>query len=128
MTDYVGDRFGALASAGHVIGPNGEQLPVKYACLTQSAAGNDELVAAVAGARIRVLGWVISRADSGAHMLQSFDGSTYTAITGSNTVAGLDVAPVSPLGWCETLSGESLVLTTTVKASITLAYVEYPGT
>ncbi len=96
-----------------------DKLEVKYAVIETAAlgaAGNEELIAAVTGKKIRVLAIL-------AHPSQASEGtlrSATTAITGSIDVGtGNDglMLPFNPVGWFETVAGENLDLLNTIAAT-----------
>lgn len=84
--------------------------PVKRAVIAATTTGDNTLVAAVTGKRIRVLSVVMSV--SGALSARFESGAGVTALTGvmplaANTVLQLDH---NPLGWFETAAGALLNL------------------
>lgn len=111
-------------------------LTPKFAVVGASSSGNNELVAAVTGKRIRVLAVAIVGAGTavGAYFRTSSGGA---AIFGSSSSpipidksgaagpAGL-VLPFNPIGWMQTASGEALGLNLSAAQAVTggLVYVE----
>lgn len=79
------------------------------------AAADTELVAAVAGKKIRVNGFILTN-DAAATVKMSFvsDGSSDTEILSFNTSPAGTLAPIvappTPYGYCETARGEALDL------------------
>ena len=97
------------------------QLPVKFAKIDTAASA--DLIAAVTGKKLRVLGLVLVTASSVTVKLQS-GGST--DLTGAMTVAGVMVWPAAPFGYVQTNAGEKLnvVLGGAVQTSGGIVYVE----
>lgn len=88
---------------------------VKYAVIDATATGDNTVVAAVTGKKIRVLSFIISSSADAGGKFQSdnvsdtdITKSLFTLIAGNNTI----VAPFNPGGWFETLAGEALLFDT----------------
>ena len=107
---------GARVEAAHqsaVIGVNGADVTPKFANIAVASSGDNTIVAAVSGKKLRVLnGFMIAAGDVDAYFV---DGAN-TAKVGDGT-NGMDLAansgftlPFSPVGWFETGSGQSLDL------------------
>lgn len=87
------------------------QLPytIKRAAIVASSSGDNVLVAAVSGAKIRVLAMEISASGAVNGKLQS----NTTDLTGLHYFAAAGdvwLLPYIPGGWCETVAGEKLDL------------------
>lgn len=97
---------------------------VKYAAISGAASGNNTLVAAVAGKKIRVYNIVLISAGTMTVKFQSAAGGT--DLTGAMTVAaGTGFAPgFDPTGHFETVAGEllNLVLSGATQASGWMKY------
>jgi len=108
---------------------NVNEIPqgVKFAVINKSGATTSQIVAAVSGARIRVLGYVLSA--SGAATLTWITG-TSTAISGGLEFVGAALVPFSagfnPVGHFQTEIGERLALSSdaAVDADGHLVYIE----
>jgi hypothetical protein len=91
-----------------------------------AASGNNTLVAAVAGRKIRVLSAVLVAAGTVSPKFQSGTGAT--DLTGAMPMVanGVIVLPFNPEGWAETLAGALLNLNLNVAISVTgvITYVE----
>ena len=77
--------------------------------IDHAASGDNEIVAAIAGRKIRVMGFVAIGA--GAVNVRFESGASGTALTGQMTIAGAGgqiEAQYNPLGWFETAEGQSL--------------------
>ncbi len=88
---------------------DGVHRPVKRAIIDKATAATHEIVAAVAGKKIRVLGFYAVAAGA---VVATWKSAT-TAVTGAMTMAtGVAVhAPPAGFGWFETAAGEALNLT-----------------
>jgi hypothetical protein len=100
---------------------------VKRAVIDAATLGDNTIVAAVAGKKIRVLSCIIVM--TGTAVTLRFESATGgTALTGQMTPSqgGGFVLPHNPLGWFETLSGEllNLELGGAQSADGVLVYVE----
>lgn len=84
---------------------------VQYAAIAAAASGDNTLVAAVAGQRIRVHSLVLV-ASGGANSARLESGAGGDALTGVMDIAdnGQLVLPHNPAGWCETDAGDLLNL------------------
>lgn len=100
---------------------------VQYAVVAAASAGDNTLVAAVTGKRIRVVGLVLV-ASGGANSCRLESAASGTALTGvMDLIAdGQLVLPFNPSGWCQTLVAELLNLELSAATSVAgvLAYVE----
>ena len=102
-------------------------ISVKFAKIAASSNGNNTLVTAVTGAKIRVLAYNLSAAGAVNAKFQSAAGGTdltglkYFAAAGDNLVA-----PFSPEGWFETVAGELLNLSLSAGVAVggELVYAE----
>lgn len=79
----------------------------KYAAVTGATSGNNELVGAVAGKKIRVLALAVVPASGVAFRLESGAGETALSGVMTLTTAGF-VWPHNPDGWTETAAGAAL--------------------
>lgn len=102
--------------------------PIQYAAINATATGDNTVVAAVAGKKIRVLSFIISSsADSGGQFQSdagsdtALTGNLFTLIAGSGTV----VAPFNPGGWFQTLAGEGLLFDTGSDADDVTGCISY---
>ena len=79
-----------------------------YAVIDDASSGDNTIVAAVPGAKIRVLAVFLMAADAVTVRFES--GAGGTALTGQMNVAanGGFVLPYNPAGWCETGVGALL--------------------
>lgn len=90
-------------------------MPIKsvpqYADIEAATAGDNTLVAAVAGKKIRVLAAVLV-ASGGANTARFETDAAGTALTGQMDIAadGQLVLPLNGFGWFETVAGELLNL------------------
>ncbi len=85
-----------------------EDQPISRAVIAVSGSGNNTIVAAITGKRIRVLAFVLTM--TGTAVTARFeDGAGGTALTGpmTQTQGSTIVAPFNPLGWFETLQGDA---------------------
>ena len=103
------------------------QSDALYAVIDDATSGNNTLVAAVAGKKIRVLGFFLVSA-AGAVTARFESDADGTALTGQMTMSatGSTVAPgFNPLGWFETVAGELLNLELSAGVSLdgALTYV-----
>lgn len=100
---------------------------VQYAAVAAATAGNNTLVAAVAGKRIRVHALALV-ASGGANTVRLESDADGTALTGQMDIAdnGQLVLPHNPAGWCETVAGELLNLELSAATAVAglLAYTE----
>lgn len=86
--------------------------PIKFAMIDDVAtAGDNELVAAVSGKKIRLLS-LVAIASGGANTLTLESGTDSGELSGAMDLAadGQLVLPHNPCGWVETVAGESLNL------------------
>lgn len=99
---------------------------VKYAVIDAATLGNNTLVAAVAGKKLRVLAFFLVASGAVTARLQS--GAGGTALTGQMVMAanGVLSVPFNPEGWCETAAGALLNLELSAAVSVdgALTYVE----
>lgn len=103
----------------------GQQSEPLYAVIDHAVSGNNTLVAAVAGKKIRVLGFVLVSAGTVTARFESAaDG---TALTGQMTLAVNTVVSsgYNALGWFETVAGQLLNLELSAAVSVdgVLTYV-----
>lgn len=108
-----------MTASGTVVTP-------KFAVIDAAAAGDNTLVAAVAGKKIRVLALFVVAAGTVNVRLES--GASGTALTGQmNLIANTGfVLPYNPAGWCETGSAALLNLELSAAVSVdgALVYIE----
>lgn len=89
-------------------------------------ADSADLVAAVSGARIRVLAAIISMASTGTIKFQS-GGSTDICSALKTTAESLVIVlPYNPMGWFQTVAGEKLnaVLSSAITTTVSLVYIK----
>lgn len=112
----------------------GQVSTLTCAYLIGAVANNQQIVAAVTGKRIRVMGWMIqsSGAAPGAINFKSANGGTQLTAALSmppNGAGVIDHLPITDTGYFETLTGEGLfcdIATTTM--SVNIFYTTYtPG-
>jgi hypothetical protein len=125
-------RHGSIADPVVVSGGSvyydeaGVQLTVKRAVIAAASSGDNTLVAAVTGKKIRVVQAVLLAA--GAVTVRFESGAGGTALTGAMSNADTTgiVLPLSPAGWFETAAGALLNLELSAGVSVAgvLAYVE----
>lgn len=84
---------------------------VQRAAIAATTAGDNTLVAAVAGKQIRVLSLVLV-ASGGANTVRLESAAGGTALTGAMDLAadGQLLLPYNPAGWCDTVAAELLNL------------------
>lgn len=113
-------------SDGVLVG--GVLTPVKFCVIAASASGGTDLVAAVAGKKIRVLSWNLSSAGDVDVKFRSKTTPTPADITGLIYLAEHmgAVGPYAPTGHFETIAGEGLVinLSAAVACGGYLTYIE----
>jgi hypothetical protein len=119
-------QAGVFPATGVVFTPDGLPLTPKYAVVSGATSGNNTLVAAVPGKKIRVLQIVAISAGTTTFRLES--GADGTALTGVVSLAvntGFTL-PFSPVGWCETVAGAllNMELNAAIQVSGVLAYIE----
>lgn len=95
----------------------------KYAVIDAAAIGNQTLVAAVTGKKLRVLALFVVSAGVQTAIFQS--GAGGTALTGGLTLAASTVVsvPFNPEGWFETAAGALLNLNLSAAVSVDGALV-----
>jgi hypothetical protein len=114
-----------------VLNPDGSRMgepasSIKYAVIDDESSGDNTIVAAVSGKKIRVHQVFINVAADVSIRWES--DSSGTSLTGQNQIkAGSGyILPYSPIGWFETISGEllNLELSGAVSCDGVLAYTE----
>lgn len=97
---------------------------VKFAAISASTSGDNTLVAAVTGKKIRVLNYVLVVASSVIARFESSAGGT--ALSGQMTLAAGVASAYAPTGVLETAEGEllNLELGGAVQVSGHLSYIE----
>lgn len=120
---------GVAALAGPAKIPDsvtGDGMVVKYEKINANTSGDNTLLAAVTGKRIRVLAVNIICTTAGDVRFES--GASGTALTGQYPVAanGGFVLPYSPVGWFQTASATllNLELSGTLDCNGSFVYVE----
>jgi hypothetical protein len=102
------------------------QSDVLYAVVAASTGGDNTLVAAVTGKKIRVISLALV-ATGGANTVRLESGASGTAITGQMDLAsdGQLVLQYNPAGWCETAASALLNLELSAATAVAgmLAYV-----
>jgi hypothetical protein len=101
------------------------QSEVQYAVVDYATSGDNTLVAAVTGKKIRVVALAISSV--GALLVRLESGASGTPLTGQMALAanGTLVWPYNPAGWCETAAAALLNLELSAATSVdgVLGYV-----
>lgn len=94
------------------------QSDVQYAVVDHAASGDNTLVAAVTGKKIRVVSLVL--VSVGALTVRLESGASGTALTGQMALAanGSLVWPYNPAGWCETAAAALLNLELSAATSV----------
>ena len=119
-----------MLSAGHRtdgLYNRGELLPFKYAVISASSSGNNTLVAAVTGKKIRVVAYNFMGAGAVNAKFQSGAGGTdLTGLKYLDAAGGGICAPYNPAGWFETAVATllNLNLSTDIAVGGELVYVE----
>ena len=105
----------------------GQQSEVQYAAIAAAAAGDNTLVAAVTGKRIRVLALVLV-ASGGANSVRLESGAGGAALTGVIDLAadGQLILPSNPAGWVQTAAAALLNLELSAATAVAgaVTYVE----
>ena len=112
-------------SVSTLYGDNNEPLTPKFAVITASSSGNNEVVAAVTGKRIRVLAY--NYVSAGTVNAAWRDGaSTVIGGLGYWVVNTGKVVPFNPAGWFQTTAGVALNLNLSAAIAVggELVYVE----
>lgn len=109
-----------MANAVHTA--PGFQINYDNAALSDSA----DIVAAVSGAKIRVMSAIISMASAGTIKFQS--GASTDIMSPITTTANrlIEILPYNPMGWFETVAGEKLnaVLSSAIVTTVAITYVK----
>lgn len=112
--------------SGYVKLPGGTQASVKYAKIDAATSGDNTVVAAVTGKKIRVLSLFYLTA--GGVNVRFESGASGTALTGQMEHVGQTgcVLPFSEDGWFETAAGSllNIELSTNVSIDGALTYIE----
>lgn len=101
-------------------------LTPKFAAIAASSSGNNTLIAAVTGKKIRVLAYnIIANAAVNAKFQSAAGGTDLTGLKYFSANGGI-CAPFNPLGWFETASAAllNLSLSGAVAVGGELVYVE----
>lgn len=102
------------------------QSEVQFAVVSAAVGGDNTLVAAVTGKKLRVVALVLV-ASGGANSARLESGASGTAITGVMDIIdnGQLVLPFNPAGWCETAASALLNLELSAATAVggLLAYV-----
>jgi|SRR3990170_8460220 len=103
----------------------GIQSDVQYAVIDHAVSGDNTLVAAVTGLKIRVLAFVLVAAGTVTARFES--GAGGTALSGQMSMAANThiIGPYNPAGWCETAAAALLNLELSAAVSVdgVLVYV-----
>jgi len=104
----------------------GAGLVPKYAVIAASSSGNNEIVAAVATKKIRVLGYVLMGAGAVNAKFRSADSADRTGLHYIAAAGGGASASFNPVGWFETVAGEALNLNLSGAVAVggVLVYIE----
>jgi hypothetical protein len=106
-----------MAASSYLV-RDGVYSGINFAKIDAASSGDNTLVAAVTGKRIRVLGMVIIAAGSVTIRLES--GASGTALSGQMALvvnSGFTL-PMSDVGWCETSAGALLNLELSAAVSV----------
>jgi hypothetical protein len=105
---------------------NGTTLTPKFAAIDVGTSGQNTLVAAVAGKKIRVLSYILMAAGAVNVRFRSAAASNLTGLKYFAAAGGGLVAPFNQLGWFETTVGEALTLNLSAPIAVggELVYVE----
>ncbi len=117
---------GGTGASGDSIVVGGVALTPKFAAIAASSNGNNTLVSAVSGKKIRVLGvYLISNGTVNAKMQSGASGTDLTGLAYLVANAGY-VLPLSQVGWYETAAGSllNLNLSSGVAVGGSLIYLE----
>src|SRR5581483_6498825 len=105
----------------------GVQSVTQHAAVSASTNGDNTVVAAVTGRKIRVLAAVLVAAGTVSPKFQSDAGGT--DLTGAMPMVanGVITLPFNPEGWCETAAGKLLNLRLSAGVAVTgvVTYVEF---
>ena len=105
------------------------QVPIKYAVIDAAVNGNNTLVAAVTGSKIRVVSLFYLAAGTVTVTFQT--GASGTAITGGmqHTAQTGVVLPFNEDGWFQTVASALLNLSLSAGVSVdgSLSYIEVPS-
>ena len=119
-------HIGGGAQRTDVVKNDATDLTPKFAAISGATSGNNTLVAAVTGKKIRVLAATFVAVTAVTVRLE--DGAGGTALTGvmSLGATGVLTLPFNPVGWCETTANTllNMELGGAVQVSGALAYVE----
>jgi len=98
-------------------------FPVRFH--SSANADSADLVALVAGAKIRVMSLVISMASTGTYKFQTAATTDITEAVTTSTGALVHIWPYNPMGWFETAAGEklNLVLSSAIATSVMITYI-----
>ncbi len=116
-------------SESSVIGIGGPDAVPQFANIATASSGDNILVSAVSGKKIRVVaGWMIAGGDvdvyfvDGANNTMAGDGSNGMDLTANSGFT----LPFNPVGWFETASGQSLDLNLggAVRVAGAITYIE----
>lgn len=111
---------------GYIKGPDGLNRQVKYAPIDAATSGDNTIVAAVAGKKIRVVSLFYLAA--GTVNVRFESGASGTALTGQmqHTAQTGAVLPMNEDGWFETATGALLNLELSGNVSVdgSLSYIE----
>ena len=116
---------GASLESGQIL-VAGVPVTPKFAVIAASSSGNNTLVAAVAGKKIRVVGlWLISNGTVNVKFQSGAGGTDLTGLAYLVANAGM-VLPFNPAGWFETAAATLLNanLSAAIAVGGSLAYIE----
>ena len=104
-----------------------EPYEVKRAFIAANNSGDNTIVAAVTGKRIRVLSWDLTIQVTGGWTWKSSTTSNLTGTMAASATFGYS-APFNPFGHFQTVAGELLNLNTSgvINAAGHLTYIEVP--
>lgn len=105
-------------------GSSGEQSPIKFARLNATSDGDNTVIAAVTGKKLRILS--INAAAVGAGIVSFKSGASTTLFTYSYSAQGQTFFHCSPYWICETAAGEAFVVNTQASQDLlgAISYVE----
>ena len=104
----------------------GGNATIKYAAISGATSGNNTLVAAVEGKRIRVLSlWLLVADDVNVRFESDADGAALTGVASFPANGGVSL-PFNPAGWFQTVAGKllNMELSGAVQVSGSLTYQE----
>lgn len=108
--------------SGDIISGDGRACAVLRAGATTTAAGDNTVITAVAGFKIRVLGALAVAKVATDIKFKSGAGTDISGTFGLAAGGGMTL-PVAADGWCETAAGQPLVLNSSAAAQVGLQLI-----